>query len=372
MGKATRQVLEKRGQAEAVIAQALSRRNANLSKQFYRESVAAWQIMPETADAWQDKAIRNPQLWSYKGKSRDKAKQQIDLIRYMFAKYPVPSFLELTFLDSKSPFVEWYIAVAQGRSLYKTCTSGQLSKKENHWLLKAPDDLTILEAIWWAKTMAITEDIGVAYRMAKSIISVRGSHTKEFWIDLHRFFTHNPVQMKEMQELIDYCVAMHGENKNWTIKKRSLNSLRDQSERWHRSMAKMKQIGGGSWIGMQLGTWEFKTGKHDDNPTKNTEVTWTIREICSGNELAKEGNQMRHCVWGYKQRCINGQCSIFTMTSVDAFGKISKNLTIEVQRSYKQVVQARGLANRMPRPQEREVLRKWGNAHGITISNYYC
>lgn len=371
MGKATRQVLKERELKEAKITEALYRPIKNISNQFYRDKqITALHIMPETAYAWSNRAIRDSKRWSYRGKSRDKIKQQIDLIRWMFAKYPVPRFLEIAFLDSKSPFIEWYLAVAQGQSLYKSCSHGILSKKETHWLLKAPNELSIKEAIWWAKSMAIKEDIGIAYRMAKSVISVRGSCTEEFWIDIHRFFLNNPVQMKEMSELVDYFMAMHGENRNWTIKKRTIQSVRDHSERWHRSMAKLKSIGGGSWEGMKIDPWHATTGVIDPNPKYNTRLTWTVREICNGTDLAKEGNAMRHCVAGYKYRCMNNTTSIFSLESVNFMDQKYKNLTIEVQRNSKRIIQARGLANRLARPLEYQVMRKWANAHGITISDY--
>ncbi|KKL04485.1 hypothetical protein LCGC14_2615620, partial [marine sediment metagenome] len=42
-----------------------------------------------------------------------------------------------------------------------------------------------------------------------------------------------------------------------------------------------------------------------------------------------------------------------------------RHLTIEVDPVGKAVVQARGLANRLPKPQEKAILNKWATASGL-------
>jgi len=189
----------------------------------------------------------------------------------------------------------------------------------------------------------------------------------EFWIDVHRFFMNNPTPMKELQELIDFVQAARVDNPDWTIKKRSLESIRRQSEKWHRDMAKLQKIGGGSWEGMQLPPWKTTTGRYDDNPQKNTQTEWFVHEITTGNELAQEGNRMRHCVSGYKSRCMDGTCSIFSMRSSTQMHDKKRHLTIEVVRRNKMIVQARGLANRMPRGQEQAVMEQWARENNLTV-----
>ena len=371
MGKATRKKLEER----ALIEKGWSARLAvekNAGKT-YRGVVQGADVIPKYIRRFSGRQINDYKNWTYNGKSKRKDKQQLALIRYMFAKYPVPSYLEEIFIsedkDEFDKYGAWYIAAAQGDSLYKTCTRGLLSKKESHWLLQAPQDLTLKEAIWWAKGVAITQDKGIAYRLCKSVIGRRGIYTDEFWIDVHRFFANNPTTGKEIQELLDYIQACRNENPDWSIKKRSLSAVRRGSDKWHRDMIRMRKIGGGSWEGMEIPPWKTTTGKEHHDPKKNTKTEWIVYEITSGNELAQEGNKMRHCVSSYKHYCMKGSRSIFTMRSTTVMHDEKRHLTIEVDRGHGSpaVVQTRGLANRPPKGQENEILRKWANENGLTV-----
>ena len=67
---------------------------------------------------------------------------------------------------------------------------------------------------------------------------------------------------------------------------------------------------------------------------------------------------MRHCVYGYKASCVAGRCSIWSLVRTDAYGSRSRRLTIELA-SGGAIVQKRGLANRLPRPDEDAVVARW-------------
>jgi len=374
MGKNTRKKQEAELAAEQRIEAALaSQKNSGKT---YRGVVGAEDVMPKTARGVISQRLREYHDWTYKGKSKNKRKQQLELIRHAFAKYRVPTFLEDAFITEESNYdryTEWYLAVAQGRSLYKTCTrEHNLTKRDTHFLLLAPDEFDMNEAVWWAKSMAIVEDVGLAYRIARSCLS-RRSYRSEFACDVHRFFVNNPVPLEEIQHLHDYIMAqVEGQENGWSIKKRSLEALRRQSEVWHRNMAKMRSIGGGSWEGLDVAPFKCKTGKANPDPKKSTEREWHLFEILTGNELAKEGNAMRHCVSAYKHRCIKGTTGIFALRSNTMLKPNQRHLTIEVvkQHNTMAVVQVRGLANRMARPQESEIVQSWANARGLQMRSH--
>ncbi len=372
MGKSTK----KRQTAEAAEEEHFSQFFASKknSGKTYRGVIKSRDIVPKYVRNYRHKQIRDYDNWTYKGKSKRIEKQQIELIRHMFANYRVPRFLEKAFIsedcDIIKKFGPWYIATAQGESLYKACTRGLLTKKETHYFLQAPDELSVEQAIWWARAIAESNDIGVARRIALSSIG-RRSIDSDFWIDIQQFFANNPVQIKELDELVDYIASTQAENTNWSIKKRSLEAIRRQSEKWHRDMIKLRHIGGGSWDGMDIPVWKGKTGKFDYDPKKNTQIEWTVFEILTGNELAREGNKMRHCVSGYKPRCMKGDCAIFAMRSSTMLCSNRRQLTIEVIPNRKAVTQVRGLANRLPKPQEKAVLQKWANARGLVVNLWY-
>ncbi len=370
MGKSTKKRQEAEAAAEENFVEWFaSTKNSGKS---YRGVIDA-SIIPKYVRRYEKRQLRDYNNWTYRGKSHKIEKQQIELIRHAFAKYRVPRFLEQVFISEDKEkfdtFSKWYLAVAQGESLYKTCTRGILSKKETHFFIQAPDDLSIKQAIWWARAVAISNDIGIARRLAQSAIA-RYDYKNEFSIDVHRFFTNNPVPLKELEELLDYIIAAHAENDNWTIKKRSLEAIRRHSERWHRDMMKLRHIGGGAWDGMDIPLRRYKTGKFDPNPQHSTEIKWVIFEILTGNELAREGNRMRHCVSSYKSRCMDGTCAIFTMRSNTILRENRRHLTIKVDPVSKAVDQARGLANRLATPQEKAILNKWATDNGLQYRIY--
>jgi len=81
---------------------------------------------------------------------------------------------------------------------------------------------------------------------------------------------------------------------------------------------------------------------------------------------------MRHCVAGYKARCVKGTTGIFALRSDTMLKPNQRHLTIEVvkQHNYLAVVQVRGLANRMPRPQETDIIDRWASQRGLQVRNH--
>ncbi len=364
MGKSTRKRQEEETARQQTINERLSA-GASESGKTVRGAINAKDIMTPVMSDIAHRSVRPARDWRYAGKSKKVEKQQLELLRHMFGLYPAPRFLEAVMIDDGQDrdYIRWYIAAAQGESLYKTCAHSIMSKRETHLFLQAPGELTVRQAVWWAKAMALCSDIGVAYRIACCSISRHGAPDSSFWVDVHRFFTNNPVSLKEMDELLDYVRSEHAEDNNWSIKKRSLISVRRKSEEWHRHLIRVRSIGSGSWEGIDIPNWSKTTGNFNLEPKKNTEVTWHITQILTGHDLAAEGRAMRHCVSSYKTYCMTGRTAIFSMTSDTMSYTGRRNITIEVSR--KRIVQARGLANRMPRPRENSIMRSWAAANGM-------
>ena len=320
--------------------------------------------------------LRDPDNWVYRGKSKKIEKQRTDLARYLFGKYHVPRFLEETWNEYEIEaerriadrergakfFLNWYISATQGKSVYKLHSKGILSKKETHQFLQAPDHYSCNMAMWWAKAMCEGANLGIANRIVQCTLT-RHDITSDFWISVMRFFVHNPVDLHEMNDLLDFIRAERQENPNFKMKGRSLESVRRKSEEWHRHMIKTQQIGGGTWSGMDVPNWTATSGPKDNK------TTWRVEQITSGNALVKEGREMRHCVAGYKNRCMAGATAIFSMHSSSPINS-RRNLTIEVRTVGRTVVQARGKANRRATRQEINVLRTWAHANDMNVAEY--
>ena len=132
--------------------------------------------------------VNDPSTWVNRLKTKNIDKLRLDLIRYVFGVYRCPRFLENVWLpdtpDSvpkdkfRKIFIPWYLAVAQGKSLYKECTKGILTKKETHSFLMAPNEFDIEQNIWWARTYCESNNnVGIASRVARSTLMIKDYET---------------------------------------------------------------------------------------------------------------------------------------------------------------------------------------------------
>src|SRR5215510_8817971 len=324
-------------------------------------------------------ALRAPEDWRCRIKSRSEDRRFVDLLRFSFARYRVPAHLEnawiVEFTDdlvdrigplpdtpvagwSRPDLRRWYLVAAQGGSLYKHHTSLYLTKLETHHFLTAPDDMTSSQqALWYAVARAQTERVDIARRIGQSQL-VRHSIASTWWREVARFFARNSVPLHEMNDLIDYLRVAKTENAGMSLKGRSLHALQRRREEWHRALHKHNAIGGGSWAGRPIPDVDYEAG------SEKKKAIWRFRQIKTGNELFREGQRMHHCVASYKHLCVNDQVSIWSLTTEFPPGHINRGVTIEVRKDGT-VVQCRGFANRLPYGNEVAVVRRWASEYGL-------
>ena len=324
-------------------------------------------------------ALRAPEDWRCRIKSRSEERRFIDLLRFSFARYRVAAHLENAWIDEftddlvdrigELPYTpaaswngpdprRWYLVAAQGGSLYKQYTSAYLTKLETHHFLTAPDDVTSSQrALWYAVARAQTDRCEIARRIGQSQL-VRHSIASTWWREVARFFARNPVPLHEMNDLIDYLRVAKTENAEMSLKGRSLQALQRRREEWHRALRKHNAIGGGSWAGRLIPDVDYEGG------SEKKKAIWRFRQIKTGNELFREGQRMHHCVASYKHLCMNDQVSIWSLTTEFPLGHINRGVTIEVRKDGA-IVQCRGFANRLPYGNEVAVVKRWANEYGL-------
>jgi hypothetical protein len=324
-------------------------------------------------------ALRAPEDWRCRIKSRSEERRFIDLVRFSFARYRVAAHLENAWIDrftddlvdrvgelpevqpmrgSRPDLRRWYLVSAQGGSLYKQHTSAYLTKLETHHFLAAPDDVTSSQqALWYAVARVQTEHSEIARRIGQSQL-VHYSAASTWWKEVARFFARNPVPLHEMNDLIDYLRVAKSENRGMSLKGRSLQALQRRREEWHRALRKHNAIGGGSWAGRPIPDVDYEAG------SEKKKALWRFRQIKTGNELFREGQRMHHCVASYKRLCMNEQVSIWSLTTEFPLGHINRGVTIEV-RTDGAIVQCRGFANRLPYRNEVAAVKRWANEYGL-------
>jgi hypothetical protein len=324
-------------------------------------------------------ALRAPQTWRCRIKSKSEERRFLDFIRYCFARYPVAAHLERAWIahdpdtrrgdGARRPdggqwngvrpdFRRWYLIAAQGGSLYKQEAQAYLSRQETHCFLTAPDEVTSTDqAFWYAIARAHGAAPGLAVRIAQS--RLRGhAITSAFWKDAARFFARNPLPLAEINDLIDYLRAAREEDAEFSLKGRTVTTLKRRMEAWHRALRKQREICGGAWEGSPLPDVTYEVGG------ERKKGLWHFRQIKTGDALFREGQRMHHCVASYKWRCMNGQVSIWSVTSEYPLGLKHRGVTIEL-RADSTIVQCRGFANRLPQANERTMVERWAREHGL-------
>ncbi|MEZ5810936.1 MAG: PcfJ domain-containing protein [Rhizobiaceae bacterium] len=334
--------------------------------------------------------IRDCQAWHPKMKTRDASRLRLAAARHCFARYAVPSSLEEVWLRNVSTDAEevrlrkrWYIAAAQGRSLYKEGADRWLTRKEVHRFLNPPGRLSFEEAFWQAIVRTYTDDVGMALRIARSKIRFYPRGQIGFWREAARFFAVNPVSLEEIDDLCDFLAARHRADRDWSLKGRTLASLTRLAQEWHRDVAMVARIEaarqraaalarhpdkdhvarGGRWKGSKLPDWQWKPSAKKGGKTREEYV---VAQLVTADSLVAESRAMRHCVWTYASKCIAGNASIWSLRH-HANGAMTRLLTIELDRNDR-AVQVRGFTNRVARPDEVKVLERWAKARGVGLT----
>jgi hypothetical protein len=380
MGKRNRLKQAGRDEARNALATVL-RRHAGRPEEAVAETFA--DFSPErrrAVDAFRTRALRDPWDWRCRMKSRSEERRFLDLVRFCFARYRVAPHLENLWLaDIADDFVDgvaavdarrprrfdrpdlraWYIVAAQGGSLYREAARTYLTRLETHHFLSAPPEIESAgRAFWYAFARAEAEDRAAALRVARSKLA-NFSAASSFWKEAARMFARHALAVNEIDDLVDFLRAAKAEDENFSLKGRSLGSLRRRMEEWHRALYKERAICGGAWPGRAIPDVEYKTGGEQKR------AIWRFRQIKTGNDLFREGQRMRHCVASYKYACVSGAISIWSLTCEFPLGVLNKGVTLEV-RADGTIVQCRGFANRLPYGNEVAMVKRWAEDYDLT------
>jgi hypothetical protein len=344
----------------------------------------------EAKRGFEAEILRDVWAWRPQMKTRDAARLRLAAARYLFARYPVAEHLERIWIDSSGLGPDeiilrkrWCIVAAGGGSLYKEGASAWLSRKEVHAFVNPPGSLSFEEAIWHAIARSYSNDRGVAQRIAYSRIAQTPRAELGFWREVVRFFCAYPTTVEEMDDLRDYLADCYQRNPKFSLKGRTLASLRRQMREWHHDLAAIERIetarrradaararsrgqalaseASDSWSGAAIADWSWCPAAKDRHWREEYRVT----QLRTAADLVSETRAMHHCVASYAAKCIAGHASIWSLRRRVA-ANTDRLLTIELDRRYR-VIQVRGFANRAPHVEEHKILERWAKARGIEL-----
>lgn len=314
-------------------------------------------------------------LEHYKPISHNPYRELAHLIRFLFAQYPIPAFLDTAFYYQNDRHIRWYLHLARGGSARKLDNMPlHLTQKMLHYFLQAPPEATIPQALRYAQVLGL----GGSKRLARYVMQTRLSEYFEneaFWESVLRFLVQNPMldprYVQPIIEFLQYIKFEPQENVHvplepaFSMKGRTVPALLRLVEAWQAARksaeAAQNKPEAPNWAGFPLADYVWAEGEGLDT------VTYRIKQLRTVYALREEGRTMSHCVATYYSSCIGGSTSIWSMTREDACGNTKRLITIELNRAM-YVQQARGFANRLPYIQEYQILKDWVTKNRFRLS----
>ncbi|WP_339685631.1 PcfJ domain-containing protein [Gimesia maris] len=323
--------------------------------------------------------IRPVEKWRPRGSNVDR--QLASLLRHLFVKYRMPLFFDSVWLLDYSPHCavwrDWYLEVGQGQNIRHCALPISYTKKMAHYFMRAPQDLSLLQAIRWGQILGMGGDA----RLARMILSTRltpGFSRDEFWsVVIQWLILHPQLELDQLRLIVDYLIFQrygvspeeYDEDSSpineYSLKGRTFQSLLRDVNEWHRDQENKKRIPEYEWEPSGIPEFDFR----DEEDGVQSGKRWVIRELLNSYELDTEGNHMNHCVGTYASSCVEGNCSIWSM-QIELETGFKKAITIEVRKEPHLICEVRGKANRLPNPRERNVLRRWAETAGLKFSSY--
>jgi hypothetical protein len=304
-------------------------------------SAAQWRT---TGDAWRPK-------------SRGQRAVFLELADLLVVRYSVPRFLYSSLEHGPGPdgerLVRLFVALAQGSSLRreaKALIPAPLTRAMLNRFLQAPADTPVLHAIRDAQVHELGGGGGLVGAVRNSVLGARfvpHEHLMQEaigWLARHPAFSRNLVP-----ELVDFLLEQRHVRNEYRLVGRTPRSVTEQIRRWRREQRSVQDPSA-----------VFPPSRVD--LPRSADAGWTVQELGSGAQLLTEGRAMRHCVATYAGPCRTGRTAIFSLQH-----RGGRRLTVEVNLRRHAVVQARGVCNRRPDPEERAALSRWAAFAGLAL-----
>jgi hypothetical protein len=308
------------------------------------------------------------------------------LTHHLYARFPVPEILETVWIAGGRKWSEYrplYLHLAAGGSMRDAPLPYRLGRRAAHAFLQAPADMTIPDALTWASLTAIGVDAALHEILSHTRLATQlaDPRRREFWMSVAAFLVRHPeFAATQATNLIDYLEARkfgvrisrgaRGRDPGppvepeLTLKGRTPASLLRDMELWHVALGRVRLPS--AMLKRAFRPSGLK-GLDLDLPEASTlhgHPRVRIVELVTAQELLEEGAAMHHCVLSYAGRCLAGECSIWSLRTVDADGREHRRLTIEVSGT-RLIRQVRGPYNRAPSEEEARLVHDWCKLHGV-------
>lgn len=320
-------------------------------------------------------------LADYKPISHNAYRELAHLLRYLFAQYQVPVFLDTAFYYQNDTHIRWYLHLARGGSVRTLDNMPlHLTQKMRHYFLQAPVEATIPQALRYAQVLGL----GGSSRLARYVMQTRlgeNFENESFWETVLHFLVQNPMlDPRYITPIVDFLQTIKFEAQEmigangrvqhlpaidhaFSMKGRTVPALLRLVEVWEAARKKMNQTKTEkpNWVGFSLPDFSWVEGEGLQM------VTYRIKQIRTIYALREEGSVMSHCVATYYGSCADGRTSIWSLTREDACGNSKRLVTIELGKGM-HIQQARAQCNYLPARKAYEIMQLWANRYGLRLS----
>lgn len=303
------------------------------------------------------------------GKGEDAIRRSI--VRKAICKYPMPSWIVDGIALNKDPSRHSLIRVCQGASFFEEISSLypdlRLTRREAHLLFNGePKNLqdypVVLRALGlkslragasFSQTKALVDGLKTSFRRWRNWIERTVPFTQ--WLGDHS----SEFGPQWVVPLLDYVLL--GAPDGFSLKGRSFRSLRRLVVEWHN---------------LQLGiNTEVKKEEIDHHPSIDDKSyilpvdgfdhLYTVEQIVRFAQLKKDATKLRHCAMSYWPEVEKGKATLWRMV---VEGPIVSKPLLTIELRGVEVVQARGVCNRLPEDDEKRVLSSWAKDNYLKIA----
>jgi hypothetical protein len=281
------------------------------------------------------------------------------LIRSLFSEFIVSDVFLERFSRDRIYEIEkkWFAHVLQGRNIVQA--EGLpiiLTKKAAHiFRCMEARELSVTRSLIYAGIEAIVND---EYYSRQVINGIREDGQAEFWVKTMSILHKNGLSSRYVTEVMDYIRhKVFIEGVQLEIKHKKVQNLLTDMRNWHQQMNEMSIKRPQNRKLPDAGIDDLKI----DFGGKEYEIT----QLRKFSELYQEGKVLNHCVYTYRNYCLNKRCFIFSLRLIKSEDVKSPLITLEIQGN--QIVQAKGKYNRKPTEIERTLIQIWANEKDLRL-----
>lgn len=319
----------------------------------------------------------------WRPRSSAPTEQISQLVRHLFQGYPTPAPFDEVWWPGRGRRRDpvafgWYVHLATGHSI-RTAPGlpTRMTRRAAHLLAEAPEHLDPLRALRWAQVRALGADPVLTDRLTNGPWSTSFAQDDVLLPLFEKMARATDFAVDDVVVVMAYVrhrLSLADGSQRFRIHKQSLASLVSRGRRFRadRQARVVARAHFGRWhhdpyVLLRTATWPGLDGASGSTET-TADGQWTVAEIRDLSRLVTEGETMRHCVISYRQQCLAGTASIWSLHRA-AGGTIHDRVTIRVQPEFRRVVEARGPANRSISRRSFEVLSRWAARNRLTMDS---